>query len=113
MNSVRVVLCRASVGRHFSLAVAAVLITWHGALAASSANGRRIAQARCAACHIVVPHQREELAKSPPFETIARKYNFDEEMIADAIRNPHIGMNVTVSITDAADIAAYIATMGR
>ena len=110
MNSTRFAFSKAW---QFSLLIAPMLITWHGALAASSANGRRIAQARCAACHIVAPHQREELAKSPPFETIVRKYDFDEQMIAHAIRNPHTGMNVTVSSADAADIAAYIAIMGR
>jgi mono/diheme cytochrome c family protein len=113
MKSTPVVLSAAPISWRRVLAMAGVLFAWHGALAANSANGKRIAQARCAGCHIVVPHQREELAKSPPFETIARKYGFDEQMIAAAIRNPHAGMNVTVSTTDAADIAAYIATLGR
>ena len=82
-----VVPSEASISWRLLLLIVGVLVTWHGALAADSANGRRIAQARCAACHIVTPHQREELAKSPSFEIIARKYGFDEQMIADAIRN--------------------------
>jgi cytochrome c len=81
--------------------------------AADAANGKRIAQARCAPCHIVEPHQREELANSPPFETIARRSGFDADMLAYLILSPHPRMNMTLSRSEAEDIAAYIATLRR
>jgi mono/diheme cytochrome c family protein len=94
------------------LMLAAIFGT-HSALAADANNGKRIARARCASCHIVVPHQREELANSPPFDVIARKYGFDAQMLAYSILNPHPRMNMTLTRGEADDIAAYIATLAR
>lgn len=81
------------------------------ALAADADNGKRIAQAWCAPCHIVAPNQREELANSPPFDVIARKFGFNAEMLAYSILNPHPRMNMTLTRDEAEDIAAYMATL--
>ena len=81
-----------------------------GAAAADANNGRRIAQARCSPCHIVVPNQRQELAKSPPFEDIARQNGFNAEMLANLILAPHPRMNLTFTKEEAEDLAAYIST---
>jgi mono/diheme cytochrome c family protein len=96
-----------------------LVIVGLGILAASSAvaadanNGRRLANSHCAACHVVAPQQREEIAVAPPFETIGRKYGFDADPIAQAIRGPHPRMNFSPRPSEAADIAAYIATLRK
>lgn len=93
--------------------VLAIATTAPAARAADVENGRRLAQARCTPCHIVVPGQREELSNSPPFPAIARKAGFAPEMLAYLILSPHPRMNMTVTRSEADDIAAYIATLGQ
>ena len=83
------------------------------ARAADAANGKRLAKARCSPCHIVEPDQREELANSPPFETIAGRSGLDADMLAFLILSPYPRMNMTLSRSEAEDIAAYIATLRR
>jgi hypothetical protein len=75
----------------------------------ASAWQRRVAPP----CHIVEPDQREELANSPPFETIARRSGLDAGMLAYLILSPHPRMNMTWRRSEAEDIAAYIATLRR
>ncbi len=81
------------------------------ARAADVGNGRRLAQSHCAACHSVAPQGRSEVAKAPPFDVIGRKYGFDADKIAHAIAGPHPKMNFSPRPADAADVAAYIATL--
>jgi mono/diheme cytochrome c family protein len=98
------------------LSVCLLLASEFGAWSASAANannGRRIAQARCSPCHIVVPNQRQELAKSPPFEDIARQNGFNAEMLAYLILAPHPRMNLTFTREEAEDLAAYIASLRK
>jgi len=83
------------------------------AAAADANNGRRIAHARCSPCHIVVPNQGQELAKSPPFEDIARQNGFNAEMLAYLILAPHPRMNLTFTREEAEDLAAYIASLRK
>ena len=82
-------------------------------LAADAHQGKRIAQSRCAPCHIVVPMQRQELAKSPPFDQIARRNDFNAEMLAYLILSPHPRMNIALSREESDDLAAYIASLRR
>ena len=84
-----------------------------GPVAADANKGRRIAQARCSPCHIVVPNQRQEIAKSPPFEDIARQNGFNAEMLAYLILAPHPRMNLTFTREEAEDLAAYIASLRK
>jgi|SRR6516165_5678757 mono/diheme cytochrome c family protein len=91
----------------------AIVLAARSALAADSDNGKQLAQQHCSPCHIVEPNQRQELADSPPFETIAQKYGNAPELIAYAILAPHPRMNVTLSRREAQDIAAYIATLAK
>jgi mono/diheme cytochrome c family protein len=88
-------------------------LTAHSANAADAESGKRLAQQHCSSCHIVEPGTRREVANSPPFETIARKYGNAPELIAFAILSPHPRMNLTPSRRDAQDIAAYIATLAQ
>jgi mono/diheme cytochrome c family protein len=96
-----------------SVTLAAVIFAAQSTLAADADNGKRLAQQHCSPCHIVEPNQPQEIADSPPFETIAQKYGNAPEGIAFAILAPHPRMNMTVSRRDAEDIAAYIATLTK
>ena len=72
--------------RYLSLLLAVVALP---AFAADADNGKRLAQAHCAACHIIVASNwRGEVADSPPFEIIAKKYGLDPELIAAHVINP-------------------------
>jgi mono/diheme cytochrome c family protein len=82
-------------------------------MAGDADNGKRVAQARCSPCHIVEPGTRREVADSPPFATIARKYGGQPDVIAMAIRSPHTRMNLQFTRREAEDIAAYISTLFR
>ena len=96
-----------------SVLLYAVAFAGQNALAADADSGKRLAQQHCSPCHIVEPNQRQELADSPPFETIAQKYGNAPELIAYAILAPHPRMNVMLSRREAQDIAAYIATLAK
>jgi mono/diheme cytochrome c family protein len=96
-----------------SVTLGIVVLAAQTALAADADNGKRQAQQHCSPCHIIEPNQRQELADSPPFETIARKYGNAPEQIAFAILAPHPRMNETLSRREAQDIAAYIATLAK
>jgi len=95
----------------FAAALALALTAAADARAADAGKGKRLAQDHCAACHIVAPSGRREVAISPPFEVIGRKYAFDADRIAHAIAGPHPKMNFSPSAAEAAGIAAYIATL--
>jgi len=83
------------------------------ARAADAAHGRRLAESHCAVCHKIAPGQHAELADSPPFEVIGRKYGFQEDALTYAIVGPHPKMNFSPQPGEARDIAAYISTLGR
>ena len=84
------------------------------AAAADANNGKRIAQMRCAPCHIVIPNQRKgEIADSPPFEDIGRQNGFNAEMLAYLILSPHPRMNLTFTRKEVDDLAAYIASLRK
>ncbi len=84
-----------------------------GAAAADVKNGKRIAQMRCAPCHIVMQNQRKEVADSPPFQDIGRLNGFNAEMLAYLILAPHPRMNLTFSREEVDDLAAYIASLRK
>ena len=90
-----------------------VVFAAQSAVAADADSGKRLAQQHCSPCHIVEPNQRQEVADSPPFETIAQKFGNAPELIAFAILAPHPRMNVALSRREAQDIAAYIATLAK
>jgi cytochrome c len=94
------------------IVVIAGLAAAPAARAADARRGESLAQSHSASCHIVAPHARNEVADAPPFEVIGRKYGFDAGMIAHAITGPHRKMNFMPDPEEAADIAAYIATLG-
>ena len=94
-------------------AMFSVFLAVPAAFAADASNGVRVAEARCVTCHQVAPGQRREVADAPPFEAIARKFAAQPESLAFAIRDPHPRMNITVTLREAEDIAAYINTLAK
>jgi mono/diheme cytochrome c family protein len=99
--------------RHSMVMAFAAICAATSAHAADAESGRRLAQSQCAACHIVAPGQREEVAQAPPFETIARKYGANSELLVAAIRGPHPKMNFAPTRRQTDDLAAYVSTLGR
>jgi mono/diheme cytochrome c family protein len=83
------------------------------AFGADAEAGQRLAQMQCAACHIVAPNQRQEIADAPPFEMIGRKYGFNFDMLVLNLMGPHAKMNFSLPRSEADDIAAYIRTLAR
>ncbi len=84
-----------------------------GARGADADAGRRLAQLRCAACHIVDRSQRNEIADAPPFAVIGRKFSFNSDSLVVALMGPHAKMNFSLSGRDADDIAAYIVALTK
>jgi len=82
------------------------------AFAADPDNGERLARRWCAACHVIASDQRGPTGEAPPFRTIAAKPGFDTAKLAFFLMDPHPKMpNMQLSRTEAADLAAYIATL--
>jgi mono/diheme cytochrome c family protein len=93
-----------------SIAIVAVL-TCSTAYAADRTNGERLAKRWCASCHVVAPGQKGAATEAPPFDAIARQPGFNEKQIAYFLLDPHPKMpDMNLSRTEAADLAAYIAT---
>jgi mono/diheme cytochrome c family protein len=82
-------------------------------VAADASNGLRIAHRWCEACHVVTPTQtRPATDQAPPFATIAKTPGFDAAKVALFLLDPHPKMpDMGLSRSDAADLAAYIATL--
>lgn len=92
----------------------AVLVPTGAANAADAANGEVLARRWCAACHIVAADQQSGSTQTAPFSAIARKPGFDAGQLALFLMTPHPVMpNMTLSRSEAADLAAYIATQGK
>ena len=84
------------------------------AQAADVESGRRLAQQRCAACHIVTGSPRNDIvAGAPPFLAIGRKYGFNTDALVFNLVGPHSKMNFALSRPEANDIAAYIESLAR
>jgi mono/diheme cytochrome c family protein len=92
--------------------VLAVILGVTPALAADPDNGERLARRWCSPCHVVASDQRGPTGEAPPFATIAAKPDFDAGRLAFFLLEPHPKMpNMQLSRTEAADLAAYIATL--
>jgi len=99
--------------RQFALIVIAASVLLSPASAADAAdavNGGRLAQRWCASCHIVASDQRRPTDEATPFSSIARHAGFNEERLAFFLLDPHPKMpNMSLTRSEAADLAAYIA----
>ncbi len=85
------------------------------AFGADPNNGERLAHRWCEACHVVVvsaSQRRSTTDQAPPFASIANTPGFDAAKIALFLLDPHPKMpDMGLSRTEAADLAAYIATL--
>ncbi len=111
--SVRTMMARPAMAPAFAVVLLAAPLSASAAQAADADNGLRIAEQRCAPCHIIAPFRRTEVADAPPFSVIARKYGHSVDALTHAILGPHPKMNFSPPPAEAADLAAYIATLGR
>jgi mono/diheme cytochrome c family protein len=95
---------------HSIVFAAAVGVT--SAFGADAQNGLRIARQWCASCHVVASDQPTGSDVTPPFATIARIPDFDAPKIAFFLLYPHPKMpDMSLARDEAADLAAYIATL--
>jgi mono/diheme cytochrome c family protein len=84
------------------------------AFAADADQGATLAGRWCATCHVVDGDQKLASADVAPFATIAQKPDFSPEKVAAFLIEPHPKMpNFQLSRSEAADIAAYIATLRK
>ena len=80
--------------------------------AADAEQGEILARRWCTGCHLVAADQKAATTDAPPFSSIARRPNFNPAKIEFFLRDPHPKMpNMTLGRAEAADIAAYIATL--
>jgi mono/diheme cytochrome c family protein len=88
-----------------------------GAMASASADsddGERLARRWCVVCHMVAADQQQASTDAPPFATIARAPGFSPDKLAYFLLEPHPKMpNMGLSRREAADLADYIAKLGR
>jgi len=96
------------------LIVAAIGLSGSAAMAADADHGAELAKRWCASCHLIDGGQRQASADVPPFATIARRSDFTPEKVAFFLLDPHPKMpNFPLSRNEAADIAAYIASLRK
>ena len=94
-----------------SLAAALIQAQSSSAFAADINQGEAIVKRWCAECHMVATGQNAS-TEAPPFSGIAKRPDFDAARVAFFLLDPHPKMpNMQLSRTEAADIAAYIATL--
>jgi mono/diheme cytochrome c family protein len=99
---------------HAAIFVVAVGLTGSEVIAADVDHGADLAKRWCATCHVVDSDQRQASADVPPFATIARKPDFSPEQLVSFLLDPHPKMpNFPLNRTEAADIAAYIASLRK
>jgi len=99
--------------RTFGVLLLTVALNSH-AFAADSAQGEKLARRWCAACHIVAEDQARGTDNVPTFAAIAKIPGFDAEKIAKFLRDPHPKMpDMQLSNSEAADLAAYIVSLGK
>jgi mono/diheme cytochrome c family protein len=84
------------------------------AAAADASHGEVLAKRWCAACHVVSKDQKHGNTQVPPFLEIAKKPNLTAASIALFLLRPHPPMpDMSLSRSEAADLAAYIEAQGK
>ena len=101
--------------RAFRSLFAAIVLAGLGpslAAAADAEQGKALAQRWCAECHLVASGQQRASADVAPFASIAKREEFTAAQLAFFLLDPHPKMpNVSLTRAEAADLAAYIATL--
>ena len=84
------------------------------AAAADVAQGQTLAKRWCMACHVVTSDQQGPSGEAPPFSAIGKTPDLDAARLALFLLLPHPKMpDMNLSRSEAADLAAYIATQGK
>jgi mono/diheme cytochrome c family protein len=92
--------------------VAAGPLFGEAASAADAAAGEQIAARWCAACHAIGRAQPKTRTEAASFAEIARIPQFNERSLAYFLLDPHPKMpNMSLTRVEAADLAAYIASL--
>jgi mono/diheme cytochrome c family protein len=100
------------VGRSIVL-IASVVTTPALAAEADPVHGETLAKRWCTSCHLVGTDQKSASTDAPPFAVVANRPDFNTEKLAFFLLDPHPKMpNMSLSRTEAADLAAYISTLG-
>jgi mono/diheme cytochrome c family protein len=90
------------------------LVGVDAAQAADISHGRQLARRWCVSCHVVASNQRQTTSEAPPFSSIARRPDFDTNRLATFLLNPYPRMpSMSLSRTEAQDLAAYIGSLRR
>ena len=98
----------------FVLLLAAGHAEHAGALAADVSHGKALAETWCANCHLVAPEQRQASADVPSFASIGQQPDFNPGRLALFLLDPHPKMpNLSLTRAEAADLAAYIASLKK
>lgn len=95
--------------RPMFLLLAAAACTVARAQAGDLKIGKRLAESRCAPCHVVGPWRGDVQAQAPPFAVIAQK--FPSAALVIGLRGPHDKMNFRPTQREAEDIAEYIRSL--
>ncbi len=105
---------RAFVMRLLAVAVATAASAPGLAWAADAEHGADLARRWCSSCHLVEGAQKQASADVPSFSQIAQRADFTPEKVAFFLLDPHPKMpNFPLSRLEAADIAAYIASLRK
>ena len=103
---------RTSRKRHLRGVCMAIALASTPSLAADVDQGKAIAIRWCATCHLVDRDQANATDKAPPFASIARMPDFNENKLAFLLLLPHPNMpTLSLSRSETADLADYIATL--
>ena len=86
----------------------------NSAALADAANGEKLARRWCASCHVVAADQRQGDTQASPFSEMAKIPGLNAEKIALFLLAPHPPMpDMSLSRSEAADLAVYIARQGK
>ena len=79
---------------------------------ASVSEGYRLADARCAICHVIVANGPGSWTDAPPFASIANRPEMTRAWLAEFIQKPHMHMLTNYyTPAQANDIADYILSL--
>ncbi len=103
-----------SLAARLALSLVVMVLNGTAAFSADIDHGRQLARRWCASCHLVAPDQRQTTTEAPSFAAIARQPGFSADRLAFFLLDPHPKMpDMSLTRAEAADIAAYIASLAR
>ena len=80
--------------------------------AADAVNGKDIAKRWCASCHLVERGQTSTTDQAPPFASIGKAPDFDQNKLAFLLLMPHPNMpSLSLNRAEIADLAGYIRSL--